>query len=158
MWLLTCPTFSGELWRVLSCIGTNTIILCGYNLKSYVLTLIQILALINNTFYTLGLLLQKSPDVEQRVWSLCSYWFCWWLPPVHFKTYNTIRRNSSSESESHLVVSNSLRPHGILQARILAWIAFTFSRGSSWPRNWPGVSRIAGGFPTIWATREAHEY
>ena len=37
---------------------------------------------------------------------------------------------------------------GILQARILEWVAFPFSRGSSWPRNCTGVSCIAGGFFT----------
>ena len=36
--------------------------------------------------------------------------------------------------------------HGILQARILEWVAFPFSRGSSQPRNRTQVSRIAGGF------------
>ena len=36
--------------------------------------------------------------------------------------------------------------HGILQARILEWVAFPFSRGSSQPRDWTQVSRIAGGF------------
>ena len=40
-----------------------------------------------------------------------------------------------SESESCSVVSNSLGPHGILQARILEWVAIPFSRGSSQPRN-----------------------
>ena len=45
--------------------------------------------------------------------------------------------------------------HGILQARILEWVAFPFCRGSSQPRNWTQVSRIAGGFFTGWATREA---
>ena len=45
--------------------------------------------------------------------------------------------------------------HGILQARILEWVAFPFSRGSSRPRNWTRVSCIAGGFFTSWATREA---
>ena len=84
--------------------------------------------------------------------------------------------------------------HGILQTRILEWVAFLFSRGysiqglnpglpycrqilyqlshkgsprilewvaypffsrSSWPRNWTGVSCIAGGFFTKWAIREA---
>ena len=34
--------------------------------------------------------------------------------------------------------------HGILQARILKWIAFPFSRGSSQPRDWTQVSHIAG--------------
>ena len=38
--------------------------------------------------------------------------------------------------------------HGILQARILEWVAFPFSNGSSWPRNWTGVSYIEGRFFT----------
>ena len=58
-----------------------------------------------------------------------------------------------SESESHSVVVNSLRPHGlyhgILQARILEWIAIPFSRGSSQPRDQTQVSCIAGIFFTI---------
>ena len=41
--------------------------------------------------------------------------------------------------------------HGILQARILEWAAFPFSRGSSQPRDGTQVSRIAGGFFPIWA-------
>ena len=45
--------------------------------------------------------------------------------------------------------------HGILQARILEWVAFPFSRGSFWPRNRTRVSCIAGGFFIIWITREA---
>ena len=36
--------------------------------------------------------------------------------------------------------------HGVLQARILEWVAFPFSRGSSQPRDRTQVSRIAGGF------------
>ena len=35
---------------------------------------------------------------------------------------------------------------GILQARILEWVAFPFSRGSSQPRDQTQVSRVAGGF------------
>ena len=45
--------------------------------------------------------------------------------------------------------------HGILQARILEWIALPFSRGSSWFRDWIWVSHISSRFFTIWATREA---
>ena len=48
--------------------------------------------------------------------------------------------------------------YGILQARILKWIAFPFFRGSLQPRNWTQVSHIAGGFFTNWTTREAQEY
>ena len=47
--------------------------------------------------------------------------------------------------------------HGILQAGILEWVAFPFSRVSSQPRDRTQVSCIAGGFFTSWATREAQE-
>ena len=44
--------------------------------------------------------------------------------------------------------------HGILQARVLEWVAFPFSRGSSQPRDQTQVSRIAGGFFTSWMQAE----
>ena len=65
---------------------------------------------------------------------------------------------SESESESHSVMSDSLGPHGLLQARILEWVALLFSRGSSQPRDRTQVSCIAGRFFTSWATREAQEH
>ena len=45
--------------------------------------------------------------------------------------------------------------HGILQARILEWVAVPFYRGSSKHRDWTQVSWIASGFFSSWATREA---
>ena len=62
-------------------------------------------------------------------------------------------------------MSNSLWPymdcsppgssvHGILQARILEWVAELSSRGSSWPRDRTWLSCIAGRFFTVWASRE----
>ena len=70
---------------------------------------------------------------------------------------------------SRSVVSDSLRPrelhsppgssvHGILQARILEWVAISFSRGSSWPRDRTQVSQIAGRCFNLWATREAQDW
>ena len=44
------------------------------------------------------------------------------------------------------VVSESLQPHGILQVRILEWVAIPFSRGSSQPRDQSQDSHIAGRF------------
>ena len=38
--------------------------------------------------------------------------------------------------------------HGILQARILEWVAISFSKGSSQPRDWTWVSHFAGTFFT----------
>ena len=72
-------------------------------------------------------------------------------------------------SESRLVVSDSLQPHGlyrppgssvrgILQARILEWVAIPFTRGCSPPRDQTQVFHIAGRFLTLWATREAQNH
>ena len=43
--------------------------------------------------------------------------------------------------------------HGILQARILEWVASSFSRGSSRPRDQTQVSHIAGRCFNLWATK-----
>ena len=43
----------------------------------------------------------------------------------------------------------------ILQARTLQWVAISFSRGYSQPRDQTQVSCIAGRFYTIWATSES---
>ena len=45
--------------------------------------------------------------------------------------------------------------HGILQARIMEWVAIPISRWSSQPRDWTLVFCIASRFFIIWATREA---
>ena len=47
--------------------------------------------------------------------------------------------------------------HEIFQARILEWVAVSFSRGSSQPRDQTRISGIAGSFFTIRAIREARE-
>ena len=74
-------------------------------------------------------------------------------------------------SESSSVVSDSLRPctwtvhglymdcivHGILQARILEWVAIPLSRGSSQPRDHTQVSCLAGGFFASWATKNTQK-
>ena len=68
----------------------------------------------------------------------------------------------------HSVMSDSVTPWaatrqaplsmGILQARILEWVAMPSSKGSSQPRDRTQISRIAGGFFTIRATRGAQGY
>ena len=52
----------------------------------------------------------------------------------------------------------SIQSMASLQARILEWVACSFCRGSSQPRDWTQVSRIVGRFFTSWATRKAEEY
>ena len=46
--------------------------------------------------------------------------------------------------------------HGISQARILEWVAISFSRGCSQPRNWTPISCISRLILFHWTTREAH--
>ena len=46
--------------------------------------------------------------------------------------------------------------YGIVQARILEWVAIPLSRGPSPPRDRTHVPCIAGRFFTFWAIREAH--
>ena len=63
------------------------------------------------------------------------------------------------------ILMDSLRPmdcsppgssvHGISQARILEWVAISFSRGSSWPRDWTRISCIGRWILYHWATWEA---
>ena len=74
------------------------------------------------------------------------------------------RKESESESEvaqSCLTLCNPMAYsppgssiHGILQARILEWVAISFSRGSSQPRDWTHVSCIVGRRFNLWATKE----
>ena len=80
-----------------------------------------------------------------------------------YLTYQTLKlslkRKWKSLSHVRLCHSVDYSPpgysvHGILQARILERITILFSRGSSPPRDRTWVSRTAGGFFTIWATRE----
>ena len=66
---------------------------------------------------------------------------------------------------SRSAMSDSLLPHGLqptrhlhpwdFPGRVLEWVAISFSRGSSQPRDWTRVSSIAGRFFTVWVTREA---
>ena len=47
--------------------------------------------------------------------------------------------------------------HGILQATVLGWIAFPFSRGSSQPKDQTQISHSGGRFFTVWATESESE-
>ena len=48
--------------------------------------------------------------------------------------------------------------HGIFQARILEWVAISFFRRSSWPRDWTPVFHIVVERFTVWATREVSNF
>ena len=84
----------------------------------------------------------------------------WWAAVYGVAQSRTRLKWLSSSSSSHVWLCNPMHTsgfsvHGILQARILEWIAIPFSRVSSQPRDW---ICIAHRFFTIWATRAALYY
>ena len=88
---------------------------------------------------------------QTPTWPQTLPWRSWWSRIVEVKWSEmkvTQSRLSLCDPMDYIV-------HGILQARILEWVADPFSRGSSWSRNRTGVSCIAGGFSTNWAIKEA---
>jgi len=77
-------------------------------------------------------------------------WAIWWnFIPILWFVWKSLSHTRLYDPVDYTV-------HGILQARILEWVAFPWkiSRGSSQPRDRTQVSRIAGGFFISWATRE----
>ena len=89
-----------------------------------------------------------------------------WCAAVHGVTKSWTQLSNWTESESEIEVAQSCPTlcgpvdysptgssvHGILQARILEWVAISFSRGSSWPRDRTQVSCIVSRRFNIWAT------
>ena len=106
------------------------------------------------------------------IWQVCSFSFLWegnrlqilmipdrhtlptillcWLGEVEVKSLSRVRLCDPMDCN---LLGFSI--HGILQARILEWIAVSFSKGSSQPRDQTRVSCIGGRLFNLWATREA---
>ena len=90
-------------------------------------------------------------------WPLADEWIrkLWYIYTVEY----SVQFSCSVVSDSIVTPMDYSLPgssvHGIFQAIVLEWVAISFSRGSSQPRDWTQVSRIAGRRFTIWATREA---
>ena len=73
---------------------------------------------------------------DRMIFFLCLTWW-WWFSQVVSDSCNPM---DCSPPDSSV--------HEIIQARRLEWIAISFFRGSSWPRDWTCVSCIAGKFFT----------
>ena len=84
------------------------------------------------------------------------------LPPSHLKIilWGSKKWDQVKVAQSCLALCDPVdyTVHGILQARILEWVASPVSRGSSQPGDRTQVPHIAGGFFTSWTTREVQEY
>ena len=80
----------------------------------------------------------------------------WWATVHGCTELHTTKRSTGRREDKALVTQLCLTlcdpmdytVHGILQARILEWVAFPFSRGSSKPRDRAQVSCIIGRFFT----------
>ena len=88
-------------------------------------------------------------------WSYYTYHLPWTVYRVNvFKPFLFLSKKVRVHSCPTLCDPMDYTLHGILQARILEWVAFPIRRGYFWPRSWTGVSSIAGGFFTNWAIRK----
>ena len=79
-----------------------------------------------------------------------------WIVSISSHLFQEVILESVKVSQScpTLCVPMNYTVHGILQARILQWVAFPFSRGSSQPRDPTQVSHIANRFFTSWPIKE----
>ena len=90
------------------------------------------------------------------------FFFFWWNPTFSCQSLFSKYESESEVAQSCLTLCDPMgcslpgsSVHGIFQARILEWVAISFSRGSSQPRDWTPLSCIVGRCFAIWATREA---
>ena len=95
-----------------------------------------------------------------KCWTSLYVLFCH-LYILHWDFYSCLSEWVSEVAQSCPTLCNPMdcslqgsSVHGIFQATVLKWIAISFSRGSSQPRDWTWVSRIVGRRFTIWTTRE----
>ena len=87
--------------------------------------------------YSSGMEINFSSESE-------ALFFFLWLPVLHWEVCVQLCNPLDGSLPGSSV-------HGILQARILEWVAIPFSRGSSQPRDWTLVFCIAGSFFMVWA-------
>ena len=83
---------------------------------------------------------------------------CFGLSPVSTQFCDTLWRSEVKTCQLYQTLCATIdrsppgsSVHGILQARMLEWVAVSSSRGSSWPRDWTWVSWMAGRLFTVWA-------
>ena len=103
---------------------------------------IQNRLIIAGSLHSVNLLSLWEFSVYHLCWFFTSYRHCW-----RFKVKVT-------QSCPTLCNSSDYTVHGILQTRILEWVAIPFFSGSSQPSDWTHVPCTAGRCFTSWATRK----
>ena len=86
-------------------------------------------------------------------------WMVSWLKGRYSRSLSKVKESESEVTQSCPTLCDPMdcslpgsSVHGIFQARVLEWVTISFSRGSSQPRDWTLVSRVAGRCFTVWAT------
>ena len=95
-------------------------------------------------------------NMLQGLLALLLFWLNWWGTNKCKETNLMTPSPTLCDPKDYNPQGSSV--HGILQARILEWVAIPFCRESSRPRDQTWVSQITGRFLTIWATRKAQNY
>ena len=90
-----------------------------------------------------------------RDWHVLWFFFCFYRL---LKNWKLVAQSCPTLCDPMDCSPPGFSVYGIVQARILQWVAIPLSTGSSQPSDWKWVSHIAGRFFTIWATREALWY
>ena len=96
-----------------------------------------------------------EPGEKKKFWQFHPLWWYLWssvLPPL--QCVLVAQSCPTLCNPMYCSPPGSSIP-GIFQARIPEWVAISFSRGSSWPRDQTQISHIADRFFTLWATKEA---
>ena len=103
---------------------------------------------------------QKTIFIEHLYEQRCIAWFKHGSDAVRFifKYESLLAQSCPALCDSMNCSPPGSSVHGILQARKLAWVAISFSRGSLRPRNLTQVSCIAGRFFTNWDTKKVLVY
>ena len=104
-----------------------------------------------NCHYSRGLALVAF-TVVFKVLSLSSQW---WAMNDSFESESEVAQSCPTLCDPMDCRLPGSSVHVIFQARILEWVAISFSRGSSWPRDQTQVSRIVGRPFTVWTIRVA---
>ena len=105
------------------------------------------------TLTSLNQLLQPKSDIDALVDKALGNYFMVIAQTTQFQQYfPEVAQSCLTVCDLMDLPGSSVR--GIFQARILEWVAISFSRRSSWPKDWTWVSCIIGRRFTVWATRE----
>ena len=125
----------------------------------YLLPIFRLVCFFPYWFYTLYIPFSMLSFINVISWFImCTLIFHGDLQPVDFLKVKVNCSVMSKSLQSHRLYMPGSFVHGILQARILEWVAISSSRVSSQPRDWTWVSCIAGRLFTNWATGEATDW